>query len=321
MSSKAANNSLVNEIADITECSICTGVFQEPRCLPCAHTFCLGCLEVYGKGRKPSGKAICPMCRKAFTVPAGGWKNLPRNYIVEKLLSTYPGTAVVRSSSQEGTSLSVDYLSKSVTLQIDKCRQLADHLKRRAAYLSHKSQDMKQDVVRCRDELKTLVDSNAEELLSRLDHLCQSTVQKLATDQQALETRCSDLQVIQTKLNETASADDPKAHLEMIAGEMKPLMCEAKCDIIDADISFTEPTLPNMNLVGSVALFNNAQTTRMYNFVSVDFLHILHILVVIHLLLQLIYKHNSQFHCLLVLVLPIWHCVSTAVFSILVYIK
>lgn len=162
--------------------------------------------------------------------------------------------------------MSVDYLSKSVTLQIAKCQQLADHLQGCAQCLSRKSQDVKRDIIRRRDELRRLVDGNAEELLTRLDHLCGSTVHKLAADQRALETRCSDLKVLQTKLNEMASADDPKSHLEMIALEMKPLMSEAKCDIIDADVSFTEaqlPAFPNVNLVGSVALTSNTETMSM----------------------------------------------------------
>jgi len=267
MSSKATDSSLMNEIADITECSICTGVFQEPRCLPCAHTFCLGCLEVYGKGQKPSSKATCPMCRKAFTLPAGGWKNLPRNYIIEKLLSTYPGRAAAKNISQEGTALSVDYLSKSVALQIDKCLQLAGQLKGHSARLFRKSEDVKQEIIQRRDELKRLVDSSADDLLQQLGHLCDSTTQKLAADQTALETRCSGLKLVQVKLNETADVEDPKSHLEMIALEMKPLMSEVKCDIADADITFAEAQLPaflNVNFIGLVTLSNNAQTMSMY---------------------------------------------------------
>jgi len=262
MSSEAANNSLLNKIADITECSICAEVFKEPRCLPCAHTFCLGCLEVYGKGIKPSSKALCPLCRTKFVVPAGGWKNLPRNYIVEKLLSTSAGNAVVKNSSQEGMSSSVDHLSKSVTLQVDKCQQLADRLKERAAYLPQKSEGVKQDILRHRDELKRLVDSNAEELLSRLDHVCNLTVQKLAAGQKDMETRCSELRVLQTKLKDAANADGLNDHLEAIAKEMKPLMSEAKCDSLDVDISFTEAQLqmtPNVNVVGNVEICSNTQ--------------------------------------------------------------
>jgi len=260
MSSMAAtNSSLMSEIADITECSICTGVFQEPRCLPCAHTFCLGCLEVYGRGAKPSKKALCPICRKQFTVPSGGWKDLPRNYIVDKLLSTNPVRAAVKNSSREGTSLTADYLCKSVTLQIGNCHQLADRLKERVGYLSQKSQEVKQDILRHRDELKSLVDSNTEELLGKVDHICESTVQKLTADQRAIEARCSELKVLQIKLTETANANDPKEHLEAIALKMKPLMSEVECDILDSDISFTEAelSLSDGNVVGSVDICKN----------------------------------------------------------------
>ena len=257
-SSAAINSNLLNEIADITECSICTGVFQEPRCLPCAHTFCLGCLEVYGKGAKPSSKALCPMCRKKFAVPAGGWKNLPRNYIVEKLLSTNPGKVAVKNNSRGETSLSADCLSKSVTLQIGKCEQVADQLKGRAEYLSNRTQDIKQDILRRRDELRQLVDSNAEELVSQLNHICESACQELAANQRDMEVRCSELKVVQSKLNET----DSKDRLEMIAVEMKPLMVEPKCDVLDTNILFAEsqlPALPHANIVGSVELCKNAQ--------------------------------------------------------------
>jgi len=32
---------MLKELADITECSICTGVFSNPRVLPCIHTYCM----------------------------------------------------------------------------------------------------------------------------------------------------------------------------------------------------------------------------------------------------------------------------------------
>jgi len=230
--------------------------------LPCAHTFCLGCLEAYGKDLKCSSKVPCPMCRKKFALPAGGWKNLPRNYIVEKLLSANPGMAVAKNSPLDDTSLSAEYLTKSVTLQIDECQQLADRLKERAEHLSRKSQDVKQDILRHRDELKRLVDSSAEELVSKLDHICESTVQKLQVDQRDMENRCLQLKLVQTKLKEITDASDPKGHLEAVAIEMKPLMSEVKCNVVDADISFTEAQLQkyqDMNIVGCVDVCYNAE--------------------------------------------------------------
>ena len=76
--------SVVNEL---TECSICTEVFTDPRVLPCQHTFCLKCLVNYGKNRPPGDDMPCPLCRKEFTIPDDGFSGMQKNFIVEKLLS------------------------------------------------------------------------------------------------------------------------------------------------------------------------------------------------------------------------------------------
>lgn len=206
------------------------------------------------------------MCRKKFTVPARGWKHLPRNYIVEKLLSASSGKAAVKNSRQEAVAVSVDRLSKSVNLEIEKCQRLVDRLDERATYLPQKSQNVKQEILRRCEELKKLIESNAEELVTKLDQACELTLEKLAAEQGAMKTRCSELKIIQNKLKEIADASDvAEDHLEAIAAEMKPLMSEAKCDTVDADISFIEAQLQmahDTNFVGRVQICNNMQKTR-----------------------------------------------------------
>ena len=72
------------------ECSICLGPFEKPKGLPCIHTFCLQCLEDYGKGsenkpaRQPGDQMACPECRQTFTIPVGGFEKLPGNFFVEQ---------------------------------------------------------------------------------------------------------------------------------------------------------------------------------------------------------------------------------------------
>ena len=72
------------------ECSICLGPFKKPKGLPCIHTFCLKCLEDYGKGsehkpaRQPGDEMACPECRQTFTIPVGGFEKLPGNFFVEQ---------------------------------------------------------------------------------------------------------------------------------------------------------------------------------------------------------------------------------------------
>ena len=70
-SNMARKLSVDKELDDMTECSICTEVFTDPRVLPCIHTFCLKCLLNYGKDRQPGDHMPCPLCRKEFTIPDG----------------------------------------------------------------------------------------------------------------------------------------------------------------------------------------------------------------------------------------------------------
>jgi len=74
------------QLDDLTECSICTEVYTDPRSLPCVHTFCLKCLETYCKDKQPGDKQACPLCRKEFTLPSNGVSDLPKNFFVGKFL-------------------------------------------------------------------------------------------------------------------------------------------------------------------------------------------------------------------------------------------
>jgi len=71
---------------DMTECSICTEVFTDPRVLPCIHTFCLKCLLNYVKDKQPGDDMPCPLCREDFTVPDDGFSGMQKNFFMEKLL-------------------------------------------------------------------------------------------------------------------------------------------------------------------------------------------------------------------------------------------
>ena len=79
--------SVVKELYDMTECSICTEMFTDPRVLPCQHTFCLKCLVNYGRDRPPGDDMPCPLCRKEFVIPDDGLSGMQKNFFMEKLLS------------------------------------------------------------------------------------------------------------------------------------------------------------------------------------------------------------------------------------------
>ena len=73
-----------HEVKRATEnltCPICCQLFRNPKYLPCYHFYCEECLD---KVRKQS-RITCPECRKETTVPAGGVKELPNNFLINRL--------------------------------------------------------------------------------------------------------------------------------------------------------------------------------------------------------------------------------------------
>ena len=68
----------------IEVCNICTKYMNDPRMLPCAHSFCLKCLETSSKS---SDSSICPTCQMEFDIPQGGLGDLKKNEFIEQLNS------------------------------------------------------------------------------------------------------------------------------------------------------------------------------------------------------------------------------------------
>ena len=63
-------------------CSICKKYMNDPRMLPCAHSFCLKCLESSTTSKDPSK---CPKCQMDFEIPQGGSNELKKNEFIERL--------------------------------------------------------------------------------------------------------------------------------------------------------------------------------------------------------------------------------------------
>ena len=88
-------------VKELTECSICTEVFTDPRVLPCQHTFCLKCLTNYGNDRRPGDRVPCPLCKKVFSIPDEGLSATQKNFDMEKLLSARKRSAGEEAGRRE----------------------------------------------------------------------------------------------------------------------------------------------------------------------------------------------------------------------------
>ena len=63
-------------------CPICYQLFNNPKYLPCHHSYCEQCLEKM----QVQNKIICPECRKEAIVPPGEVKNLPNNFFINRMV-------------------------------------------------------------------------------------------------------------------------------------------------------------------------------------------------------------------------------------------
>ena len=72
--------------ADVTTCPICLEMFDNPKSLPCLHTFCLKCLQGYFKDKCLGDEVPCPMCRKEFEIPDDGLEGLQHHFFVQRLV-------------------------------------------------------------------------------------------------------------------------------------------------------------------------------------------------------------------------------------------
>ncbi|XP_006272921.1 tripartite motif-containing protein 59 [Alligator mississippiensis] len=77
-------------------CSICYSIFEDPRVLPCSHTFCRNCLEsvlqlssnfsIWRPLRLP---LKCPSCRSIVEIPPSGTESLPINFALKAIIEKY----------------------------------------------------------------------------------------------------------------------------------------------------------------------------------------------------------------------------------------
>jgi len=73
---------------DLTTCPICLEVFDNPKALPCLHTFCLKCLQGHFKDKCPGDDVPCPVCRKEFQIPSDGLSELQHHFFMQHLIDT-----------------------------------------------------------------------------------------------------------------------------------------------------------------------------------------------------------------------------------------
>ena len=80
---------LFRDLQKEAECPLCLETVNNPKTLPCLHSFCLECLDKHTNFARRQLQATikCPVCQASFQIPEGdSFKNLPTSYHLNRLL-------------------------------------------------------------------------------------------------------------------------------------------------------------------------------------------------------------------------------------------
>ena len=171
------------------KCSICLNAYEVPKALPCLHNFCKNCIQTFIDNRSSAtaeGLAIneicCPMCRRIYTLPPGGVKDIPTNFEIEDIIKVLQSVSSNQKTSEESYCKEC-FEKRKVECFCEHCQVLLCAL---CALENHRGHDVKRmqvacekhrnafdetigDVVSCCLEVDNALKRNAEVLLM-LEH-------------------------------------------------------------------------------------------------------------------------------------------------------
>ena len=76
------------QIEEEVTCSICGGLFTDPKTIPCLHTFCKRCIERSIESNKKMAVVVCcPLCRAPL--PQDEIASIPTNFTIRRLVEIY----------------------------------------------------------------------------------------------------------------------------------------------------------------------------------------------------------------------------------------
>ena len=90
MASKRASRKTVairEETLQDRWCKYCSKVFEEPKVLPCLHTYCKRCIGLILEENESS--LFCPICRSEVVLPSKNLDDLPTNVVVVRKLQEF----------------------------------------------------------------------------------------------------------------------------------------------------------------------------------------------------------------------------------------
>lgn len=84
-------------------CKLCLSIYNNPKILPCLHSFCLHCLQAYVRkfpDNLKDRKLVCPICQEYNALPGNGVKGLLDNTVIEHSIASNVPTLSLRKKEE-----------------------------------------------------------------------------------------------------------------------------------------------------------------------------------------------------------------------------
>jgi len=251
------------ELDDITECSICTDVFTDPRVLPCIHTFCLKCLQIFGMDKQPRDSMPCPLCGKEFIIPDDGLAAMQKNFDKKKLLHVrqlLEGQETHQKMTEDPRSQFLDDKRKISELWKATGNVFKRVEKEKNDVIKHLA-DIECEIHTAADKLIAAIQRDKVKLLSEVQSIKLKRVKQLETVKQELEQHMTALKSFnsETLLSSGTACGVTRSDnsLHDTADELMKFDVIGHVDssLPPVNVSFTSSTLmdrDDRNLVGTV---------------------------------------------------------------------
>ena len=80
-------NTLLHNLREEVSCLVCSDIYNDPKHLPCLHSFCLHCLKQWHIKSRGGDTIRCPNCQAVSRVPeSGDLKDLPTSFYLNGLI-------------------------------------------------------------------------------------------------------------------------------------------------------------------------------------------------------------------------------------------
>ena len=136
------------------QCAICLDDINDPRILPCIHSFCLGCLEQYCRDKLPGDEVPCPECRSGFVIPKNG---------VAGTLSNEP--AIRASWHRRGGGYCEEHEDKRIKMYCFECDMNVCSMCCLESHKTHKYERIETAA----EQFSTSIDDEIEQVTSRIE--------------------------------------------------------------------------------------------------------------------------------------------------------